>query len=166
MNRAKLKMLLVMLIFIFPVLAGTLLYHFREDFHFKKSNHGTLITPVVDVGSLWKTDGKWQIVYVPQTCPTAADQKTMFLLHQLRIILGNDSRRASLVLIVDKSCQKVEAHDFQKITFSEKQFAIIPKNKIYLVDPKSNLFMSYPNGSDLMNVYHDLKRVLEVSQIG
>ena len=48
--------------------------------------------------------------------------------------------------------------------FIQKDFVM--QHKIYLVDPLGNLFMYYADTTDPMNVLKDLKRVLEVSQIG
>lgn len=163
---SRIKLFLVMIVFVFPMAMGSLLYHYREFFHFHKLNHGVLLNPVVSVNDLWKSDSKWEIVYVPQSCPTDQDEKTMFLMHQMRLILGNDSRRASLVLVTDAACKNVAAHDFNWVKLSATKINKIGKNKIILVDPKSFWFMSYPSNTDLMNVYNDLKRVFEVSQIG
>lgn len=163
---STLKLLLVTVVFVFPLVAGSLLYHFRDSIHFKTLNHGVLINPPITVNDLWKSDNKWQIVYAPKNCCDASCEKTMFLLHQLHLILGNDNRRTSLVLLVDKACPKADPHDFQEVALAASQFSTIKQDKIYLVDPQSHLFMSYESNTDLMNVYNDLKRVLEVSQIG
>lgn len=165
-SMSRVKLLLVMIIFIFPLAAGSLLYHFRDSIHFKTLNHGSLINPPISVSTLWKSDKKWQIVYAPKNCCDATCEKTMFLLHQMHLILGNDNPRTSLVLLVDKMCPKADPHDFQEVALTGSAFTTIPQDKIYLVDPQSHLFMSYDSHTDLMNVYNDLKRVLEVSQIG
>lgn len=162
-TKAQFKLFFVLIIFIFPLIIGSLLYHYREHFHFKTSNHGTLMNPAVNLTS-WQSEGKWQIVFSPQNCCDANCERTMFLLHQLRLILGNDSRRAGLVLALEKTCPQADLHDFKKVELN--QFSAMQKNKIYLVDPQNNLFMFYPGNVDLMNVYNDLKHVLQVSQIG
>lgn len=40
------------------------------------------------------------------------------------------------------------------------------KQKIYVSDPIGNVFMFYPDNTNAMNVLKDVKKVLEVSQIG
>ncbi len=165
----RIKLFFITGIFIFPVVVGWLLYHFNSELHFKTLNHGNLLNPPVSVSTLWKSDGKWQIVYVPKNCDINATEQKMFLLHQLRIALNSDSNRISLVVVKDAHCANLAVHDFRAVTLTQADFTkweVLQKNKIYLVDPKSNLFMSYPSDSDAMNIFNDLKRVLEVSQIG
>ena len=57
----------------------------------------------------------------------------------------------------------------QKLKMDFKQQGnqnFVVSHKIYLIDPIGNLFMYYPDDTNPMNVLKDLKRVLEVSQIG
>jgi cytochrome oxidase Cu insertion factor (SCO1/SenC/PrrC family) len=103
----------------------------------------------------------------------------MFTLHQLRIALGKDRNRVNLALIVDQQCQIKDIHDFSKYVLTEQQYTLLQSNlsqagdknfvandKIYLIDPLGNLFMYYTNTTNPMNILKDLKKVLEVSQIG
>lgn len=175
------KLMLIVMISLFPIVMGWFLYHYRDHFQLKTLNLGTLISPALQMNEFSAQDEKtklWKIVYAPTACCDEQCQKTMFTLHQLRLVLGKDSRRVGLSIIENKICQKDNTHDFQRIDFTQQQYTQWEKslatqaknfqvnNKIYLVDPLGNMFMYYPGNVDAMHILNDLKRVLEVSQIG
>jgi hypothetical protein len=97
----------------------------------------------------------------------------MYTLHQLRIALGKDQERVALTLLADPACQ-TPLHDFRQLTFNAQDKtqlqnslgAPFASDQIYLVDPNANVFMTYPATANAMNILKDLKKVLEVSQIG
>ena len=97
---------------------------------------------------------KWQIILVPGNQCDKECEKTFYLLNQVKKALGKNSPR---VIVERKSLES-------SLSFIQKDF--IAQHKIYLVDPLGNLFMYYADTTDPMNVLKDLKRVLEVSQIG
>lgn len=178
---ARTKILLIFVISIFPMFMGWFLYHYRDHFQFKTTNLGTLVNPPLHTAQFeMKKDMTplWKIIYAPGDCCDAQCQKTMYTLHQLRLVLGKDSRRVGLNLVENSICKTTDTHDFQKVNLTKQesliwQQALSPKsahfqveNKIYLVDPAGNLFMYYPSSVDAMHILKDLKRVLEVSQIG
>lgn len=174
------KLLSLLMIFAIPIVVSWVLYYYRDFFHFKTTNLGTLVRPAVHVNDLAEPEGahnSWQIVYAPLSCNGEAE-KTMFTLHQLRTALGKNQERVSLTLVTIADCQ-LETHDFRKLIFTKKQLtqlknALIksqPDNftvgdKIYLIDPIGNLFMYYSSETNPMNILKDIKKVLEVSQIG
>ena len=156
-----------MAISILPVFLGSLLYYFHGYFQLKTLNHGVLINPPIQMKTLNTLGEKqWQIIYIPQQCCDAICQKTMFTLHQLKKVLGKESKRVNLVLASQQNCQIKELHDFKKLLFTARQYPQLRNDKIYLLDPLGNLFMYYSANTDPMNILSDLKRVLEVSQIG
>jgi hypothetical protein len=163
-NRTKLVLLLA--VFIVPMVMSWILFYFRADLHFKTTNHGTLVSPAQysqDLALPAQQAKQWQIVYVPAGC---GNVKQMFLLHQLRLVLGKDAKRVMLTAVLDKQCANVDAHDFRKVVFTDAQYSHLQKDKIYLVDPIGNLFMYYSSDTDPMNILKDMQKVLEVSQIG
>jgi hypothetical protein len=170
----RFKLTALILIFVIPLLIGWFLFHYHEHFQFKTTNYGTLIQPAIPVKQLATTD--WQIVYVPAAC-TGDEERTKFSLHQLHTALGKNQDRVSLTWVTTAAC-KQKAHDFRKVVFTKKDFSalnkqlmqpqhtFVVKNKIYLIDPNGNLFMYYKSDADPMNILKDMKKVLEVSQIG
>jgi len=146
-----------------------LLYRYHEHFQFKTLNHGQLINPAIAVQPLGLYDEKqkkWQIVYMPQGCCDSACDKITFMLHQLRIALNKNSQRVNLTLVLSAACPVKQTHDFQKVIFTRAQYASFKTDSIYLVDPMGYLFMRYPATVNPLDILKDLKRVLEVSQIG
>lgn len=180
-KNSYMKLFLVMMIFVLPIIVSWFLYSFHDKFRFKTLNYGTLVSPSINVEKILKKDSKkqWQIVYAPKVCTAEQADKLMFTLHQLRIALGKDRDRVNLVLLVDPQCQIKDTHDFSKFVFTDQQFMqlqhsfnqvnnknFVTNDKIYLVDPLGNLFMYYTSTTNPMNILKDLKKVLEVSQIG
>jgi hypothetical protein len=174
-RNAHWKLFLVGLIFFLPALAGWVIYNYYGYFSFKTTNLGTLIRPASHQEALAfqvPLPQKWQIIYSPTACNTDSE-KLMYTLHQLRIALGKDQERVALTLLVDPACQS-PLHDFRKLTFNTQEKLQLQKalgasstaDQIYLVDPNGNVFMTYPATTNAMNVLKDLKKVLEVSQIG
>jgi hypothetical protein len=167
----------LMLIFIVPALMSWLLFRYHDNFQFKTTNLGTLVRPAVvenDLAIATPADQKWQIVYAPRVCDDAASKK-MFVLHQLHTALGKDQDRVSMTLLLNGNCE-MPAHDFRKLKFTPEQIwhlenvlsntSLATADQIYLLDPLGNLFMYYSGDVNPMHVLKDIKKVLEVSQIG
>lgn len=177
-NKKSFTLLMLMAVFVVPVLISWLLFYYHDLFQFKTTNRGTLITPAIFVAGfqLGSDSKKWQIVYAPQDCSGSHFEKVTFTLHQLRQALGKDYKRVVLTLLVGKNCQIEDAHDFRLLQLDAQQLLVWQEKfqqpgfdvwgKIYLVDPMNNLFMYYPSDVDAMSILKDMKKVLEVSQIG
>lgn len=157
-QKTTLHFYLLFIIFIFPVIAGSFLYFFHDQFHFKTTNHGILVTPPI---SIQPTEKKWQIIYVFNSSDKE-HQNIDHALHQLQIALGKDHDRIKITTLNEKA---LELQTF-KIHFQTRDKNFMIENKIYLVDPLGNLFMYYKSSTNLMGVLKDIKKVLEVSQIG
>lgn len=177
MKRNNLKLFLIALIFIIPVVVSHYVYDHSNGFHFKTMNHGVLVSKPFPVKEFTSAPDKrqWQIVYMPAGACDKQCDTTMFTLHQLRKAIGKNHGRINLVFVTNAENKLKDAHDFQQIIFNKEQYAYISnsiepnfsaKDKIYLIDPLGNLFMYYPSTTDQMNILKDLKRLLEVSQIG
>lgn len=159
--KSKMQFFFLMAVFILPLIVSMILFYFPNKFSFHTTNHGTLLNPplVNQTLLLKRTQKKWQIVYVPDEC---GHENKMFILHQVRMALGKDQNRLMLTLADNESC-KMALHDFRKVVLANNA---LTKRKIYLIDPIGNIFMSYPENTDPMNILKDLQKVLEVSQIG
>jgi hypothetical protein len=137
------KMLLVFLLIVFmlPMLASWILFHFHEKFHLKTTNYGILVDPPIKVSNYSK---KWEIVYEHNNpCDVRCNEIKNNLL-QIQKALGKDRERVSTLFMTKQS----------------------KKEQIYLVDPVGNLFIYYPVDTDPIHILKDMKHVLEVSQIG
>jgi cytochrome oxidase Cu insertion factor (SCO1/SenC/PrrC family) len=148
----------MLFIFIFPVVASWFLFHYHTYFNLKTLNQGTLIASPVDVKYLYSdstsaTQKIWRVIYVADKNCDSQCQQIHHQLEQVRKALGKDRDRVTLIFMNSDNAK------LQKQNF-------VTNNKIYLVDPLNNLFMYYPSNVDPLYVLKDLKRVLEVSQIG
>ncbi len=141
MNKKMIPVLLL-LIFIIPMIGSYILFHYHEKFPLKQTNHGQLISPPILTNFLHK----WQMIYV---CDENCD-KVFHSLQQIKKVFGKDSNRIEV----------------QQKTLDEMQMNVLQKNKIYLIDPRGNLFMFYDDNENPMNIVKDLKKVLGASQIG
>lgn len=162
-KRSYTPFLSLMLVFIVPMVASWFLYYYHDYFQLKTSNHGTLVKPAFSVQGVWAENDspkKWRIVYVSGLICDSQCEGVLRTLNQVKKALGKNSDRITVKQI---SPSFTFSNENMK-SFSEEKFVI--NNKIYLVDPTSNLFMYYSDTSNPMNILKDLKRVLEVSQIG
>ncbi len=181
------KIYLLVAITLLPILISTFLFYHHTGIQLKTINHGQLINPPISsqaLGLLGESEKKWQIVYVPSGCCDDQCEHEMFTLHQIRVAMGKESKRINLVLVVQSSCPLADLHDFKKSFFTLQQLINAlslrglgtrdpeserhgwATNKIYLIDPLGNLFMYYSKDQNPMDILKDLKKVLEVSQIG
>jgi hypothetical protein len=179
LSQSKTKLFLLMLVFVLPFMMSWLLFYYHDHFNFNTVNHGSFINPPLDVKKILEIDTTqkmWQIAYIPAKCDEEKSQKLLYTLHQLKTALGKDTKRVSLMVVTDTTCLLKDSYDFHRIDLSENEtqqlqsqftannFSV--KNKVYLIDPMGNLFMYYADTVNPMDIFKDVKRVLEVSQIG
>ena|SRR5688572_11657472 len=138
------KLATLFLITFIPLFLSTLLYVYRDHFHFSTKNYGAFIQPPISFSA--DAQKKWQIVYFPAS-QNASSDAISHTLSQLQKALGKKSLRVRVVVLKDPN-------------------PLLQKNHIYLVDPLGNAFMRYPETENPMHILKDLKHVLEVSQIG
>lgn len=162
-KKIRIQFYWVLLTFILPIIAGWILYHFHASFSLKTLNHGIFISPplnVQDIAIGADNRGKWRVIHIDNgqcntQCETIQNQ-----LNQVQKALGKDSNRVRIMTMhgpysdLEKKLQQADKKIFDT------------RNKIYLEDPAGNLFMYYPDHANPMDILKDLKKVLEVSQIG
>jgi len=142
----------LLFIFVAPLLLSWLLFYYHQYFTFNTTNHGELIRPslkISQISSLSANAHTWKIIHVePLRCGQTC-QHVNFQLGQIKKALGKDGSRVDV------------------ISFPHDAALHAQKNEaIYLSDPIGNVFMSYADTTNPMYVLKDLKKVLEVSQIG
>lgn len=162
------KLVFLLMVFILPMMASTLLYYLHSHFNFKTTNHGVLVKQPLDAQYLYSAmpggkEKKWRVLYVDKGVCNNSCEKVNYELHQIQKALGKDGGRIQVVALSGKRAELTKLQQaFSQQNHSE--FAV--NDKIYLIDPLGNLFMFYPGDTNPMNVLKDLKKVLEVSQIG
>jgi hypothetical protein len=182
-------MLAIMLVCSLPVMAAYFVYFVvRPTGH---AGYGELITPLRPVpdaigtaldGSthaLGSVKGQWLLVAVAGgACPQVCQQR-LYLLRQLREMLGKDKERVDWVWLV--SDQEPVAPSLQNVLkdatvlrlngASLESWMAVPPGQtlndfIYVVDPLGNTMMRFPgkfDGSGAAKAKRDLERLLRAS---
>lgn len=165
MNSKKITLLALFMICLSPVIFGLVYYGFYDRLPAHTTNHGVLLTPPREISFITHENGAWQVMVVPDHCGDI--DKVLLNLESVRKLLGQNYKRVGLTLVLDRACD-MQPHSFKKFILNDAQLASsqLQAGRIYLLDPRNNLFMYYPLNVDPMDVFKDLKRVLDVSQIG
>jgi hypothetical protein len=160
------KFYLVMLIFVIPMFASFGLYFFRDHMTFKMTNHGNFISPALPGDYLYAAKSEqhvWRIVHIDNGSCDKECSQIDFQLNQLRKVLGKDQNRLEVLSL---HANQPAVSQLQNAIDQKSALKLSVTNKIYLLDPLGNIFMYYPDTVKPMDILKDLKRVLEVSQIG
>lgn len=181
-------------LFFVPLLASAWLYYgtsWRPGGHV---NHGELIQPPrplpsVDLprialgtqtaapdAALFR--GKWTLVYIGDGSCEAACQATLYVMRQTRLALGAEMTRLARVFLVTANCCAKDylAREHAGITVLDAsgsasapllgRFPGDRAHTLYVVDPLGNLMMRYDVRRNPRGLLVDLRRLLELSQIG
>ena len=150
-----------------------LFYYTRSSGEFATTNHGEFVVPPSTVAQLgWEVEGRnstgrrWWVWTVASTCDEVcrASIKNMRAVH---ILLNKEAGRVrrGITTTMQEPLPAWTAA-YPKLT----QVSVAQPERvaegIYIVDPNGNLVFFYPLGTDPKSVLEDLKKLLEVSQIG
>ena len=147
MKRSKKPVYLIFLFCLMPVVFSWIAYISYGHVNLHTSNMGVLINPPLQVSFVSHKNGAWQIVYIPEDSASKETKRIIANLESVRKLQGENDSRVG-VTVLQKTSVKLQS------------------GQIYLVDPQDNLFMSYKADVNPMSIFKDLKRVLNVSQIG
>lgn len=180
------QLVLVALTFIVPLVAAVWLY-FGDNAPRPegRSNHGALLTPVINLRDelgnaplLQAADNQWALVYV-QTGSCEDDcRQALHRMRQSRLMLGNDMSRVVRVLLHGSVAPDTlfleEEHAglvaLQDRTASQALSDSRPRKLsaggLYLIDPLGNLVMYFPEDIPPRQLVDDVEHLLELSRIG
>lgn len=189
----RVKLLALIAVFLSPFIGGWLAFYVFE-LRPSAGNYGRLVQPVqrIDWPPLETADGeriangfeaRWAFVlFAGKTCAEQC-RNNLFYMRQIRTLLGRDTLRLQNVLITSAPLDQ-EIRDFLRefpnlavienfqVADLYRQFQIKDLEpvgrspRLYLVDPKQNLMMTYPADNDQNRVLEDLKKLMKLSQIG
>lgn len=182
----RIQLLLIALVFFGPLILAAWLYFSGAGLRpAGKTNHGALLEPLVNIGELLpdsaiaaRADGRWLLVYAnngvcDKTCETA-----LYMLRQLRLMLGNDTERLSRVFLHGNSAPDTVliANEHKGlIALQDNDLSVLLSNKkpmdlaaggFYLVDPLGNLVMYFRPDIEPRDMVEDIERLLKLSRIG
>ena len=181
-------------LFFLPLLASAWLYYGMNWTPGGHINHGDLIQPprplprlaiattperasAVPEPILFR--GKWTLVYVGDGQCDASCRSTLYVMRQTRLALGAEMLRVARVFLVTANCC---ARDF--LAQEHAGMAIVGTadsvgaqvlsrfpagdraHTLFVVDPLGNLMMRYDVRHEPRGLLVDLRRLLELSQIG
>jgi len=122
--------------------------------------------------------GEWSLVYIGDGSCDASCRGTLYVMRQTRLALGTDQTRLARVFLVTANCcaRDYLAHQHAGMTVLDATGAaagpllsLFPgdrEHSLFIVDPLGNLMMRYDVRHAPGGLLVDLKRLLELSQIG
>lgn len=190
MNNGKKSFVFLVLLFVAPVLLGTLLFFNLDRLGFDKGsvNYGTLVQPALplvvndlrvagnDVSQEEVISKKWTMLYfAPAECGDFCKAR-LALLKRVRLLTNEQMRRVRTTVVSSDSnvaLQDIVKHNYADIVVASvgqgftKQFPKLELQPIYLVDPLGNLMMYYSKEKpDIKKMLKDINRLLKYSRIG
>jgi hypothetical protein len=191
---ARIKLILLFLLFAAPFLLAWLAFHFWKPTSF--TNNGSLLNPVVQLADIplrvdageaappikWsgqsRLNGKWVLLHVGDLpCDTACEARLVDM-RQVHAALGKNQPRVQRAFVVRKGnadpAFAARVPDLAWLSGSDLSAALsktIPDGApagemLFIVDPLGNLMMRYPPGAELKGVVKDMERLLKASRIG
>jgi hypothetical protein len=182
----RLQLVLVAAVFIGPLLlAGWLYYRGTAIQPEGRSNHGSLLEPVINVHDelpdtqVFGQAGRlWLLVYADERPCETACRDALYVLRQSRKMLGRDMDRLGRVFLHGESAPDtvfLAGEHAGLITIREpglyrllndKKPAALPAGGYYLIDPLGNLVMYFRPDIDPSDMVDDIRHLLRLSHIG
>ncbi|GMR06440.1 MAG: cytochrome c oxidase subunit I [Gammaproteobacteria bacterium] len=180
----------VVLAFVAPVALAYLMFFYGNITSF--SNHGEILSPVVDITTLKLKDEKgkiipekalrykWRLIsFVDENCDESCNAR-LYDVRQIHKALGKNQHRVLRVIVhlkppVEELTRLIKKEypnalimygDEKVITSALGDSAGIHENVIYIMDPMGNIMMRFTQDQTKKDFLKDLGRLLKVSQIG
>ena len=160
-----------------------------------KSNHGDLISPPRPLADLplhdpvaardYQLHGKWNLLYLGDQCAGETCLDNLYRMRQIHAAMDKHSLRVQRVLLLreqDAAALRsiLTPYAGQRIIKADAaaRARLIPlfkldaedqpllTRRLYIIDPRGNLRMSYPPAADPRGIIKDLKKLLKASRIG
>jgi hypothetical protein len=168
-------LLLLILVFAAPGIAAYVFYQHPSWLGSKKVNKGTLLESPM-VFNAFKGQSKWGIIFwTPKGCDTLCLNQ-LDVLARVRLALGRKLYQVDQWLILGDKASSLSAKaravvkdlnfKVRQISASElnDQKALFSDSKVFLVDPKNYLILSYPPLVEPDDLYQDLKLLLTTTE--
>jgi hypothetical protein len=123
--------------------------------------------------------GQWTLVYIGDGRCDASCRATLYVMRQTRLAVGTDMTRLARVFLVTANCcaRDYLAREHAGMTVLDAGgtagaplLGLFPRgdkaHTLFIVDPLGNLMMRYDVRRNPRGLLVDLKRLLELSQIG
>ena len=169
--RPGLQLALIFAVCAAPFLLGWLAYEYGWGTG-QRANYGELLKPQPLAGALAPLRGKWVLVTADAASCSAACERKLYIVRQVRKAQGKDMDRIDRVWLVTDGgrprAELVAALDGGHIASADAELLKALPNvaDIYLVDPLGNLMMRFPAEADPPKMIKDLQRLLKYSGFG
>jgi cytochrome oxidase Cu insertion factor (SCO1/SenC/PrrC family) len=185
-HKQKLIVLGVGLVSAFPIVAALFFYYFSPPE--ARMNHGDLLQSAplpaqpfaLLTGGEFRFEqmkGKWLLLQVDSGNCEARCREKLYAMRQIRLAQGKDMVRLERVWLVSDGSRpppelltEYEGTLVVRATGSEVLAAFTaPTDRaahLYVVDPRGNLMMRFPENPDPTRMIKDLQRLLRPSRIG
>lgn len=186
LKHPSIQISLVALLFAGPLVVAWWLYYMEPSLQpAGRTNHGTLLEPIVDLDEVatnpaWTEAARdhWVLLYANDGECDSDCRDALYTLRQSRLMLGEDmdrlvrvflhgaappdrvfieERHQGLVTIQDRALER----ELEQIRPSE-----LPAGGYFLVDPLGNLVMYFPLDIVPRHMVDDIEHLLELSRIG
>lgn len=191
---ARIKMVLMFILFSMPVVASYLAYYVFQPQ--ARSNYGDLVMPQIDLPDVPLADargepfklsglrGKWVMVVVDDAACDDACRQRLWVARQVRLTTGKDRDRVERLWIArgegapDAALLReheglVLARTTATTPDAQALARLLPPqgggaltDHIWLVDPLGHVMMRFPKDADPNRMKKDLAKLLKASRIG
>ena len=191
-SRGPWTLILIALICVLPIALAWML---KENPRWLQGrmNYGRLIEPAKPLdrqrffrgadnasAAMREISGRWVLLQITRGCGPACET-ALYKTKQIRLMLDKDLLRVRRLLVFSagapgKRAAALRGRDPHLLLgrcdealldeFSVATGELLREGTVWLLDPLGNLMMWYPPGFDPYGVKADLKRLLQVSQIG
>jgi hypothetical protein len=177
-------LLLLAGLFAAPLAISFLMYYGHSSLQpTGRVNHGDLLIPAVPLpaaGDPALLRHKWTLVFIGDGACDERCRKALYDMRQVRLALDRDMLRVQRVFVAtgggwDPVYLRREHPDLILVRADAAAGPLIAairtavpgdRGRIFLVDPLSNLVMSYAPDAPAKGMLDDMKRLLKLSQIG
>lgn len=185
----KKTIILVFLIFSFPVILATLMHSQWLDWQPNSTrNHGTLIQPVIQwpmgavadvedsVVSAETLSGHWHVVYVTDQPCTEPCLEDLYWLRQIRMSQDRHVSEIQLLFVSEPILSQATVASINEISSSFRlidgegaqalmmHFPDLQESNRFIMDPMANIILSYRNDQPPDHIRKDLGRLLTWTQ--
>jgi len=170
---------------VLPVLASYFAYYVWQPQG--RANYGELLGPAAlpeavlpgvagqpDIARK-ELESRWTLLFAASSACDRACADALYLMRQSRLAQGEEMERVARVWLVSDSATPVAellaAHDGLRLARATPAWlALLPAAErgrhVYLVDPRGNVMMRFPENAEPRRVIKDLQRLLKYSALG
>ena len=178
-GKSRVQLALIALVFLGPLAVAAWLY-MQGSSPSGRTNHGTLLEPIVSVSAHLTavSERSWVLLYRnPDACDEPC-REALYTTRQARLMLGKQMDRVQrvflhgdsppdTVFLADEHPGLITIEDSElDALLNNKRPADLPAGGFYLIDPLGNLVLYFRPDLNPSEMVDDVKHLLKLSRIG